>query len=233
MRGVLLHMSPKQRAAESALQFIKDGMVVGLGSGSTAELFINALGAAVRDGRIKDIVGVPTSVASERQARELGIPLSTLAQHPETDVTVDGADEIDPNLNLIKGLGGALLREKIVEQNSRKLVIIADASKTVPHLGAKVPLPIEVAQFCHEAHVPFLRKLGGDPVLRLNADGTPYVTDNHNFIYNTRFARIDDPAALDLALKRRAGIVEHGLFINLASVALIATDTSVEQRTRP
>src|SRR5262249_53017615 len=135
-------------------------------------------------------------------------------------------------LNLIKGLGGALLREKIVAQNSKRLVIIADAGKTVPALGTKSPLPVEVAQFCHEAHIPFLRSLGGEPTLRMKPDGTPFVTDNHNFIYDTRFPRIDDPAGLDLALKRRAGVVEHGLFIGLADVVLIGTDGGVDRRDR-
>jgi ribose 5-phosphate isomerase A len=207
-------------------------MVVGLGTGSTADFFIDALAAGLKDGRLKGIIGVPTSVASERRAKGDGIPLATLAQYPQTDVTVDGADEVDPKLNLIKGLGGALLREKIVAQNSKRLIIIADAGKAVAYLGAKSPLPVEVAQFCHEAHVPFLRSLGGEPTLRMNFDGTPFVTDNHNFIYDTRFPRIDNPAALDAALKRRAGIVEHGLFIDLADVVLIGTDTGVEQRTR-
>lgn len=225
-------MTPKQCAAEAALPFIHDDMVVGLGTGSTTDFFIDALGAALRDGRLKHIIGIPTSIASERRARGLGIPLSTLAQHPATDVTVDGADEVDPKLNLIKGLGGALLREKIVAQNSKRLIIIADAGKAVDALGTKSPLPVEVAQFCHESHVPFLRQLGGEPTLRMNVDGTPFVTDNHNFIYDTRFPRIDEPAALDAALKRRAGIVEHGLFIDLADVVLIGTDTTVEQRNR-
>ncbi|HZZ42021.1 MAG TPA: ribose-5-phosphate isomerase RpiA [Tepidisphaeraceae bacterium] len=225
-------MNPKQRAAEAALPFIKDGMIVGLGTGSTTDYFIDALGAALRAGQLKSITGIPTSVASEQRARRLGIPLSTLAQYPATDITVDGADEVDPQLNLIKGLGGALLREKIVGQNSRKLIIVADSTKSVPALGSKSPLPVEVVPFCHESHVAFFRSLGGEPVLRMNFDGTPFLTDNHNFIYDTRFARINDPAALDVALKHRAGIVEHGLFIGLANVVLIGTENGVEQRVR-
>src|SRR5215212_5264666 len=138
-------MSPKQRAAEAAMKYVKSGMVVGLGTGSTADLFLQALAAALKDGRVRDVRGVPTSRQSERRAQHLGIPLATLADCPHPDVTIDGADEVAPNLDLIKGLGGALLREKIVAQNSKKLVIIADASKAVDVLGTKSPVPVEVA----------------------------------------------------------------------------------------
>ncbi len=226
-------MNPKQRAGEAALAFIQDGMTVGLGTGSTAEFFIAALGRKLEEGSLKGITGVPTSVASENQARSLGIPLATLAERPTVDVTVDGADEIDPSLNLIKGLGGALLREKIVEQNSKKLVIIADASKVVPVLGTKDPLPVEVAQFCHRSHVEFFKSLGAvSATLRTQSDGSPFVTDNGNFIYHCRFPKIEDPAALEAALDRRAGVVETGLFVGLAHVAIIGDDAGVKQLTR-
>src|SRR5688572_25423251 len=159
-------MSPKQRAAEAALKHVRDGMVVGLGTGSTADLFLQALAGALKDGRLRDIRGVPTSRQSERRAEHLGIPLATLADCPRPDVTIDGADEVAPNLDLIKGLGGALLREKIVAQNSKKLVIIADAGKAVAKPGTKSPLPVEVAMFEHEANARFLKALGCDPALR-------------------------------------------------------------------
>src|SRR5688500_15247594 len=136
-------MNPKQRAAQAAMMFIRSGMVVGLGTGSTADFFIAALADALRTGELTNIVGVPTSIQSERRARELGVPLGNLAEHCAPDVTVDGADEIDPDLNLIKGLGGALLREKIVAQNSKMMVVIADTSKSVLRLGTKSPLPVE------------------------------------------------------------------------------------------
>src|SRR6476469_8735107 len=178
-------MSPKQRAAEAALQFVRDGMVVGLGTGSTADLFLQALAAAIKERRVRDIRGVPTSRQSERRAQHLHIPLTTLADVPHPDVTIDGADEVAPNLDLIKGLGGALLREKVVAQNSRKLVIIADASKTVAKLGSKSMLPVEVVQFAHEVQATFLRDIGAQPTLRPGgAAGKPFVTDNGNFIYD-------------------------------------------------
>jgi len=208
--------------------YLHDGMVIGLGTGSTADFFLQALGGALKDGRLHNIVGVATSRQSERRALELGIPLTTLAQSPRLDVTVDGADEIDPELELIKGLGGALLREKIVAQNSERLVIIADASKTVMKLGTKSPLPVEVAQFAHETQETFLTSLGATPTLRRGSDGTAYVTDNGNYIYDCRFvAGIGDPQALSIALRERAGIVESGLFLGLATVALVAGDEEV------
>lgn len=226
-------MNPKQRAAEAALSFVHDGMTVGLGTGSTAEYFITALGKKIREGAIKGVTGVPTSIHSESLARVLGIPLATLAERPVVDVTVDGADEIDPSLALIKGLGGALLREKIVAQNSKKLVIIADESKVVPFLGSKGPLPVEVAQFCHQSHVDFFETLGAtSSTLRTKPDKSTFVTDNGNFIYDCRFPRIADPAALETALDHRAGIVECGLFVNIARVVLVGTDTTVRQLNR-
>jgi len=226
-------MNPKQRAAEASLQFVRDGMVVGLGTGSTADYFLQALATAIRDGRLKDIRGVPTSRQSERRAEHLGIPLTSLA-HAHPDVTIDGADEIDPHLDLIKGLGGALLREKVVAQNSKLHVIIADTSKTVPKLGTKAPLPVEVAQFAHEVHAEFFRSLGSTPALRKTPDGAPYVTDNGNYIYDCKFASgIDDPAALDAMLQIRAGVLDTGLFVGIAGAALIANeDGTVEERRR-
>jgi len=221
-------MNPKERAGETAVGYIKDGMVVGLGTGSTAKCFIDSLGAALREGRVKGIKGIPTSERSGEQARQLGIPLTTFAESPMVDVTVDGADEVGPGLNLIKGLGGALLREKLVAQNSRKLVIIADDAKRVHMLGTKVPLPVEVTKFSHEASERYLRGLGCVPALRKGTDGSPYVTDNGNFIYDCRFPRIEDPRSLEEKLAHRAGIVETGLFINMADVVLLAGADAVE-----
>jgi ribose 5-phosphate isomerase A len=218
----------------AALAYVKDGMVVGLGTGSTSRHFHEALGAAVREGRLRDIKGVPTSEWAADFAQQQGIPLTTLAQHAQPDVTVDGADEIDPQLNLIKGLGGALLREKIVAASSRRMIVIADASKVVGRLGTTQPLPVEVTAFGHETHVAFFRALGGEPTLRQNkTKGGIYVTDNANYIYDVRFpAAIPDAAGLEAALRKRPGIVETGLFIDIASVALIADDDRVEERVR-
>ncbi|HEY7117970.1 MAG TPA: ribose 5-phosphate isomerase A [Tepidisphaeraceae bacterium] len=223
-------MTPKQRAAQAALQFVASGMVVGLGTGSTADFFLTALAQALRDKQLRDIKGIPTSKQSERRAIGLQIPLTTLAHDPLCDVTVDGADEVAPGLDLIKGLGGALLREKVVAQNSRKLVIIADEGKVVTGLGAKSPLPVEVAQFGYETQEHFLRDLGADPRLRMGAGGMVFVTDNGNFIYDCHFpAGIANPTELEHAMKKRAGIVETGLFLGLASVALIGSDDAVRE----
>jgi ribose 5-phosphate isomerase A len=226
-------MNPKQRAAEAALKFVQSGMIVGLGTGSTADQFLQALSAAIKAGTIRDIRGVPTSRQSERRAEALGIPLLTLAECPEPDVTIDGADEVAPNLDLIKGLGGALLREKIVAQNSRRLVIIADASKSVAKLGTHSMLPVEVVPFAHEVQEPFLRSLGATPALRRGADGTAFVTDNGNYIYDCRFENgIEQPGELEARLRGRAGVVETGLFLGLASVALVADEEGVKEYTR-
>jgi ribose 5-phosphate isomerase A len=226
-------MNPKQRAAEAALNFVQNGMILGLGTGSTADFFLIALSNAIKEGKLRDIRGVPTSRQSERRSEQLGIPLATLVDCPHSDVTVDGADEVAPNLDLIKGLGGALLREKIVAQNSKKLVIIADSGKAVAKLGTHSMLPIEVTPFGHEIHVEFFRSLGAIPTLRRDAAGKVFVTDNANFIYDCRFERgIDDPAQLESALLHRAGIVETGLFLGIARVALIADEQKVERRER-
>jgi ribose 5-phosphate isomerase A len=228
-RGILGFMNDKQIAAESAVELIHSDMIVGLGTGSTAEFFLVALAHAIRHGKLRNIRGVPTSRQSENRARELGIPLATLVQCPHPDIAIDGADEIDPELHLIKGLGGALLREKIVEQAARCLVIIADSSKKVSALGTKGPVPVEVAQFAHESHIPFFRSLGAEPTLRRNADDSPFVTDNGNYIYHLLFKKIEDPQKLERELKQHAGVVETGLFLNMAKIALISSPAGVER----
>jgi ribose 5-phosphate isomerase A len=226
-------MNPKQRAAEAALAYIQDGMNVGLGTGSTTDFFLIALGEAIGKGKVRNIRGVPTSRKSEDRAHELGIPLTTLGQCPELDVTVDGADEVDPKLDLIKGLGGALLREKLVAQSSKKLVIIVDSGKVVTRLGTKSPLPVEVVQFAHETQDRYLRAAGAEPTLRKRPDGAPYVTDNGNYIYDCKYASgITDANKLADVLHHHAGIVESGLFLGMASVVLIASADGVEERKR-
>lgn len=221
----------KELAAREALKLVRSGMTVGLGTGSTATFFIQQLGEALAKKSLDKIVGVPTSVQSEELARSLKIPLVEFSkQHPTCDLTIDGADEIDDRLNLIKGLGGALLREKIVAQNSKQLIIIADESKRVARLGSKCSLPVEVTRFAHVSHEMFLRSLGCEPVLRLKADKTPYVTDNSNYIYDCRFKPdIPDPLKLAGQLNTRAGIVDHGMFLRLAVRAFIGmNDGTVE-----
>lgn len=231
-RYIPLFMESKQRAAEAAMELIEDGMVVGLGTGSTADYFLQALGRAISQGKLRNIRGVPTSRKSEIRGRELHIPLTTLAEVGTCDITVDGADEIAPNLDVIKGLGGALLREKIVAQNSRKLIIIADHTKLVKTLGTRSPLPVEVASFGYEIQEPFLRKIGCEPKLRMSGDGMVFITDNSNVIYDCRFESIPDPQAVEQALHGRAGIIETGLFIGLATMALVAHPDRVQRLER-
>src|SRR5438045_5927174 len=189
-------MNPKQRAGEAALNHVSSNTVIGLGMGSTADFFLQALADALRTGKLQNVCGIPTSQNTERRAKELNIPLTTFAENERAAVTIDGADEIDEQLNLIKGLGGALLREKMLAQNSDRLIIIADASKYVHVLGSKSPLPVEVAPFGWETQLPFLRSLGCQPVLRLGPSGI-YKTDNGNFIFDCKFPRIDDPAGME------------------------------------
>mgnify|MGYP001156658464 CR=1 FL=1 len=209
----------KEAAARASLQFIQDGHVVGLGTGSTAAYFIRLLSEEIKNGlRIR---GIPTSVRSLELAQSLGIPLTTLDECQEIDVTVDGADEVDPQLRLIKGGGGAALREKIVASATKQLVIVADESKQVPVLG-KFPLPVEVIRFAQVLVMKRIRELGADVQLRMNADGKPFVTDEHNHILDCRFGQIPDPDGLARKLSDMPGVVEHGLFIGMASVALFA-----------
>lgn len=214
----------KTRAAVAALQHIRSGMTVGLGTGSTAKIFIDLLGAELKAGRLTDIRGIPTSERSDAQARSLGIPIVDFSVAEYCDVTVDGADEISPQLDLIKGLGGAMLREKVVAQNSKKMIVIADESKLVQTLGTKVSLPVEFVPFAATVVKRHLQALGSTPVLRED-DGRPYVTDNGNRIYHCKFPPIEKPAELDRAIRSRAGVAETGLFVGIAAICLVAGDT--------
>ena len=216
----------KEAAGRAAAKLVRDGDVVGLGTGSTAYFAVIALGERVKAGL--KIVGIPTSVKTADLARTVGIPLTTLDEHPEIDITIDGADEIDPKLRMIKGGGGALLREKVVASASKKMVVITDSSKVVPVLG-KFPLPVEVIAFARAVVEKKIVALGGSPKLRTKLDGNPYITDNGNQILDCSFGKITDPPALALALSNMPGIVEHGLFIGLASVALVGRGDRVEE----
>ena len=212
----------KRLAAERAVELIEPGMVVGLGVGSTAIYAVRRLGALLQDGTLRDIVGVPCAARVEAEARRLGIPLATLDERPELDLTIDGADEVDPRMNLIKGGGGALLREKMVAQASRREVIVVDAAKLSPALGSSFPLTVESVQFGWGATARFLASLGATVSLRRTPDGVPYLTDQGNFILDCAFGPIADPEALAARLERRAGIVEHGLFLGLATDLFVA-----------
>jgi ribose 5-phosphate isomerase A len=220
----------KRQAAERAIAFVRPGMRLGLGTGSTARPFVDLVGAEVRKGL--KIVGVPTSEATERQARELGIPLTTLDETPELDLTVDGADEIDGALRLIKGGGGALLREKIVAAASRRMLVIADAGKRVAQLG-RFPLPVEVVPFGAAATVRRVERaaaaLGLHGALALRRrNGDLFVSDGGHYILDCAFGAIPDPEALAQALAFIPGVVECGLFIGFASAAVIAGPAGVE-----
>ena len=218
-------MNAKQKAGEKAAEFVKDGMTVGLGTGSTAYWTINKLGEMVKEGlRIR---GIPTSLRSEEQARELGIPLVTFADVEELDIAIDGADEINPSLDLTKGGGGALLREKLVAAAARRFIVVADASKKVEALGA-FPLPVEVVTFAWETTARRVAAQGCEPKLRRAAGGEPYVTDNGNYILDCNCGKISDPPALHQALKLLPGVVETGLFINFADLCVIASEDDVE-----
>lgn len=221
----------KQAAAEQALTHIQSGMVVGLGTGSTAAKFVDLLGAKVRAGF--DVICVPTSEATRAQAERLGIKLSTLDAHPVLDVTVDGADELDGELRLIKGGGGALLREKIVAVASSRVIIIADHSKRVETLGA-FALPVEVVPFGLGSTERLVAEMAGDCgcegdiKLRKSADGSNFITDNGNHILDCAFGEIDDPEALEDALKLIPGVVETGLFLGIADLAIVAGPMGIE-----
>ena len=212
----------KRRAAEAAVALAEPGMVLGLGFGSTAAFATRRVGALLAAGELRDIVGVPCAEGTAALARELGIPLATLDEVSHVDLTIDGADEVDPRLNLIKGGGGALLREKMVAQASRRVAIIVDESKLVPALGTGWALPVEVVAFGMGATARWIGGLGAAVELRRGPDGAPFRTDQGNHILDCRFGPIADPGALAAALAARAGIVEHGLFIGLATDVIVA-----------
>ncbi|QAA77306.1 MAG: Ribose 5-phosphate isomerase A [Candidatus Bipolaricaulis sibiricus] len=217
----------KRAAAEEAVSLVRSGMALGLGHGTTAHYALVKLAEIVRSGLLRDVVGVPCSTQVEAEARELGIPLTTLDEHPVLDLTIDGADEVDPALNLIKGGGGALLREKIVAQASRREAIVVDEGKLSPVLGTRCAVPVEVVPFGWRTQVPFLTALGGEVILRRGADGAPFRTDGGNLILDCRFGPISDPVALARALDGRAGIVGHGLFLRLATDLFVAGPAGV------
>ncbi len=218
----------KQAAAEAAVALVGDGMAVGLGTGSTAWFAIEALAARVRAGL--SIEAIATSERSASQARAGGITVTDFARRPRLDLTIDGADEIARgSLALIKGLGGALLREKIVAAASSRLVIVADDRKLVDRLGAKTPVPVEVVLFGWETTAARIERLGGHPRLRTTGDTTPYRTDGGNLILDCAFGEIADPLSLDRELSQVIGVIETGLFIDMASLAFVAGETNIHR----
>ena len=216
-------MTPKEAAGRCAAEYIEAGMIVGLGTGSTAEWAIRALGERVAAGLA--VKAIPTSEATAALARALGIELTTLAEVSSADLTIDGADEVDPSLDLIKGLGGALLREKVVASITTRQIIVADPSKLVARLGTKAPLPVEVVPWSHPLIVRCLQERGLAPALRLCAPDVPFVTDNGNWVIDARFPTgIDDARATECWLNALPGVVENGLFLGLTHLVIVGQD---------
>jgi ribose 5-phosphate isomerase A len=216
----------KEKAAREAVGYVNDGMVVGLGSGSTASIAIRILGERVKDGM--RIVGIPTSTESENLGKAVGIKIGELRDYPIVNLTIDGADEVDPDLNLIKGLGGALVREKIVASATEMEIIVVDDSKLVDYLGQKTPLPVEIVKFAHDATVRRLREFGCEPKLRAK-DGQLFVTDNGNYIADCRFKRIDDPRTLEAELNLVPGVVDNGLFVGMADRVIVSSKDGIRK----
>lgn len=221
----------KRRAAERAVELVESGMIVGLGSGSTASHALRRTAELIQAGKLQDIRGVPTSQRIEQEARALGIPLIDLDDVEIIDLTIDGADEVDPDLNLIKGGGGALLREKIVAQISRREIIVIDDSKLSHKLGTRWHLPVEVVPFGWRTQVRYLESLGAKVTLR-QVEGAPFKTDQGNLILDCNFGPIDDPTDLARRIKARAGIVEHGLFLHMATEVIVASISGIRRITR-
>ena len=219
----------KKQAAEKAVEQVRSGMVLGLGTGSSARYATIKIGELWQRGELTNIVGIPTAEATADLARKYGLPLATLAEYPVIDLAIDGADEISRGeLNLIKGLGGALLREKMIEMVTNYFIVIADDRKWVDKLATRSPLPVEVVQFGWQFTARWLETLGCEPALR-GGPAQPYVTDNGNFIIDCTFPNgIDEPVGLAQALQDRPGVVEHGLFLGMANEAIVAKATGIE-----
>lgn len=228
----------KKLAADKAVEYVKSGMVLGLGTGSTAAFVVAKLGELLSSGELTNIVGVPTSKRTYEQAKSLNIPLATLDTHPYLDLAIDGADEVDPNLDLVKGRGGALLREKMVEAASEKFVVVVDDSKLVSGLGGSgLAMPVEVVQFCWKYNQVRLQDLfkeeGCEAKLRLDGDGKPYMTDNSNYIVDLYFKNpIKDSSAAGEEISALEGVVEHGLFLDMTTAVIIAGKNGVEVQSK-
>ncbi len=217
----------KRQAAWHAVQFVEPDMVVGLGGGSTAMFAVRRIAQLLREGQLQDILGIPCSRSVKKEAQRLGIPLTTLEDNPAVDLTIDGADEVDPALDLIKGGGGALLREKIVAQATLREIIVVDDSKLSPVLGTHWAVPVEVTPFGWSSHLAYLESLGGSVTLRQTSDATPFITDQGNLILDSAFGPISEPRRLAAKLNERAGVVEHGLFLGLATDVIVASDQGI------
>jgi len=220
----------KRQAAIAALDEIHGNMIVGLGTGSTASHFIRELGIRVRGGL--RVIGIPTSEASRALAEEVGVPLTSLKEHPEIDVTVDGADEVSPQLDLIKGLGGALVREKIVAHASKRVIIVVDDSKMVGQLGMRAPIPVEVVPFAVDSVKLKLERWHGTSAIR-ERNGKAFISDNGNLILDWQYGRIENPFEVESRLKAITGIVDSGIFSRVAALVVVAEGTAIRKLTRP
>ncbi len=212
----------KQAAIHAVDTYIESGMVIGLGEGTTAQFALERIAERLGDGTFSEIIGIPASLRVEQEAERLGIPLGTLDEFPILDITLDGADEVDPQMNLIKGGGGALLREKIIAQVSTREIIMIEEGKLSPALGTNWAVPVEVVPFGVVTQMDFVESLGGTPTLRTLPNGDPFVTNNGNYILDCNFGPIADIYTLDKDLNMRVGVVGHGLFINLVSLVVVA-----------
>ena len=219
----------KQEAAEAAVDSISSGMIVGLGHGSTAIYALRKISQLLSNGNLRDIIGIPCSLQTKREATELGIPLTTLEDHPSVDILIDGADEIDSQMNMIKGGGGALLREKIVAQASKKCIYVADETKYSDYLGEKWAVPVEVLNFGWKSTMKFIESLGATVSVRQTVEGVNFFTDQNNLIMDCNFGIMKSPAEIAIALKSRAGIVEHGLFVGIAHEIIIAGSNGIRR----
>jgi ribose 5-phosphate isomerase A len=222
----------KKMAANHAVELIESDMVIGLGTGSTAYFAIKRIAEKVQTGELRNILGIPSSVRTETLARGLNIPLTDLDAHPVIDLTIDGADEVEPELNVIKGGGGALLREKIIAQASRRNIIIVDESKWSPLLGTTWAVPIEVVPFARRTEQIYLESIGGSVTLRVDENNSTFLTNQQNFILDTHFGQISDPGGLACSLNTRAGIIEHGLFLGLATDVIVAAGRDIRHLKR-
>jgi ribose 5-phosphate isomerase A len=219
----------KRLASIAALEEIRNDMIVGLGTGSTASHFIRELGKRVQGGL--RVLGIPTSEASRLLAQEVGVSLTTLKEHPEIDVTVDGADEVSPSLDLIKGLGGALVREKIVAHASKRVIIVVDDSKMVKQLGTRAPIPVEVVPFAVDSVKLKLVRWKGSVKIR-EKDGRPFVSDNGNYIIDWQYGAIEDPNGTEMKLKGITGVVDSGIFSKVAEMVIVAEGSSIRKLPR-
>lgn len=218
----------KRKSAERAVEFVKSGMVLGFGSGSTFKYVLHVIAEKLNSGELKNIVGVSSSESTEKLANELNIPTSTLSNNPSLNLTIDGADEVDAKLNLIKGGGAAHLREKVIVQASKQFIIIVDESKVSKYLGEKWAVPIEVIKMAVDVETEFLKSLGAEVKQRIDIEGNLLITDEGNYILDANFGVMKNPKKVARKLEKRAGIVEHGLFINMADYVVVARKDEIE-----